>query len=428
MKKNILEPLLLTSTILVISIFYFSGLVRVPFHPDESTQIFTSADVDDFLKNPASLFWSATQPVDNRLYYRLVDPPLTREWIGVVRSIAGFAPTRMDWDWSLSWDENMAQGAFPGARLLLLARWAVAIVFPLTLLLAYLLGKTIRSKLLGWLNLALTASNALVLLHTRRAMAESFLFFFCLLTLWLVFHLKRHAWLAMIPAALAFNAKYSLFPLALLVAIAVLWTPPGSQRKWSKRIFALVASGALFLAITFALNPVLWGSPIQAARAAIAARSELMARQTSEIQALSSDQTAITVGSKAAALIGELFILPPAAQDVGNYAVQIDPQNRTYLSNPLNNLLRGFVAGGFFFILCLAGLIFWIIQLFRRPPEGQLRNAALLLLAFFLQFLAQIALYQVIFQRYYLTLISFTTLFSATELVFLVETIKNKTD
>lgn len=84
---------------MTISVFYLAGLGTVPFHPDESTQIFMSADLERFFENPADLFWQPHQINEQRQRYRLLGAPLPRYVIGFGRLVAGrLAPLPTNWD------------------------------------------------------------------------------------------------------------------------------------------------------------------------------------------------------------------------------------------------------------------------------------------------------------------------------------------
>ena len=113
--------------IILLSILYWSGLQVVPFHPDESTYIFMSGDLELVINNPGSLFWQPDQLTDFRMHYRLLDPPTSRYLVGIGRSLAGLSALPADWDWSLTWQQNQSAGALPDENLRIVSRAAVAI-------------------------------------------------------------------------------------------------------------------------------------------------------------------------------------------------------------------------------------------------------------------------------------------------------------
>ena len=70
---------------LFLTLFYLWGMNLVPFHPDESTQIFMSQDPFDFIKDPLSLSYSPDTELTSKMTYRAIDMPLTRYLIGFAR-------------------------------------------------------------------------------------------------------------------------------------------------------------------------------------------------------------------------------------------------------------------------------------------------------------------------------------------------------
>ena len=55
--RHILLQLIFTGIITVIAI---AGLPGIPFHPDESTQLFMSSDIETLRHAPLSLVWDKT--------------------------------------------------------------------------------------------------------------------------------------------------------------------------------------------------------------------------------------------------------------------------------------------------------------------------------------------------------------------------------
>ncbi len=168
-----------------------------------------SDDVDLFFSNPSSLFYAKTANDDPKQTYRFLDSPMTRYTIGLWRTINGQPPLDQDWDWSGDWEEN--QAAIPNSGLLFIARLSVSIVFPLSVLLVFFITRKLFTLPTALLSSFLFMTNAVILLHTRRAMAESLMIFFMLFSIWIIFLIKdEHFFLAAIPIALAINTKQSL--------------------------------------------------------------------------------------------------------------------------------------------------------------------------------------------------------------------------
>ena len=211
-------------TLLMLSIFYISGVSKVPFHPDESTLIFMSADFEHLFSDPLSMSWKAGDPIPDTVRYRMIDAPITRYLLGFGRSINKITAPQVDWDWSATWEENEIAGALPDERLLLTERLVIASFFPLTILLLYLIGLKLDGRLLGILIVLLFSLNPLILLHTRRAMAEGVLIFGLVLTMYTSLKYAKYPFLVGLTAALAFNAKHSAFVLIPIGLLAVCWS------------------------------------------------------------------------------------------------------------------------------------------------------------------------------------------------------------
>ena len=205
--------------LILLTAFALSGTGEVPFHPDESTQLYMSRDFELLLSDPLSLAWTPDQSGDGRLHLRLVDAPLTKYLLGLGRSLVGLPALPADWDWSKTWEQNQAAGALPDPGLLLAGRLALTLLLPFSLLLVYQIGARMHGSLTGLLAALLLGLNALVLLHDRRAMAEAALTFGVLFALWSFLAGKRHPWLVGLGLAVVFNAKQTglaLLPVGLL--------------------------------------------------------------------------------------------------------------------------------------------------------------------------------------------------------------------
>ncbi|MCC6148290.1 MAG: hypothetical protein IT308_12075 [Anaerolineaceae bacterium] len=384
-----------------------------------------SRDIDLFSQHPSFLFWHENVSSDPAQNYRLLDAPLTRYLIGIGRRIAGGQlPTPEDWDWSKTWDENREAEALPNNLLLLTARASTAFLFPITCLIIYAIGALIESRKTAWLSFLLFAGNALILLHTRRAMAESALVFAVALTIWVVLKFPDNPWLLALASALAFNAKQSAIALSLWTVLALIFL--GNQSTpWRKRFFKLLAYTVLFVGITFLLNPFLWNSPFKAAPAAWHARSILLEKQVVSFGDAAPGQILFTPGRRLTALAANLYILPPQVAEAGNYLAETQTTTQDYFSNPFHNLLRGLAGGAFFLTLT----IFGVVMLLRQTCRGagiKRQHALLLSIGGFLQLIGLLAAVPLPFQRYVVPLIPFTCLYIAYGLVQLTKVKKRR--
>lgn len=412
MSKNLQHNAPLILVIFLFSLLYFAGIHEVPFHPDESTQIFMSQDVRLFFSQPSSLFYNPADIENVRQRYRLLDPPLSRWFIGTAQWIFNLPPLRSDWNWAKTWQENLEMGALPGNDNLFISRLSVSFVFPMLLFIAYRIGGRIGGKSTAWLNLIFTATNALILLHTRRAMAESLLLFFSSLSIYFLLKEKKVTWVIACSVALAFNAKYSTAPLFLAGLISCVLSSIKLRVPFRHTLKNIISYSIIFVLITLLLNPVLWPTPFETIKAAATERQSLLSAQTSAIGEYNPAQTPQTIPTRLLALIAQVFIAPPAIADVGNYLATTEIQTRVYFSRPWNNLTNGFFIGGFFFALALIGLIWMTREAWhsRQNPESPV---ILLLIAFALQLTGIITGIPLSFQRYYIPLIPFLTIFMA---------------
>jgi len=401
--------ILLLIFISAVSAAYLRGTAAVPFHPDESTRIFTSSDGALFLHDPSALFWREEKTGDLRQAYRELDAPLANYLIAFARWLAGNPQLDQDWDWGKTWPENEQAGALPSPSLLLASRLAIACLFPLSLALLFFTARRFANELTAWVSVFLLASNALALLHTRRAMAEGLLLFTSIFTLWLLGRAENKRWLVSIPAALALCAKQSLAPLLVVGLAASLWpvgVPPAQRLK--NALAHGLGYTASVLVLIFFLHPFLWENPASAIQAAARARQQLAASQVADRpeQALNSPTRRLV------SLVGNLYFNPPMIAETGNYLAEIQSAAEAYLANPLHTLFRSLPGGAALFALALFGVTAGILRTFKAKAAAQ-RRLILLLAATFLQAIALYWLIPLPWQRYYLPLAPYACLWAA---------------
>jgi 4-amino-4-deoxy-L-arabinose transferase-like glycosyltransferase len=385
-----------------------------------------SGDLEIFNKDPSNLIWRADISLDNRMKYRLLDAPFAREWIGVFRLITGKPPLLSDWDWALTWRENENAGAMPSFGLLNTGRLASSIFLPLDLIFLFLIGQKIRGKQMGWLMVFLFSFNALVLLHTRRAMSEGPLLFFIIFAIWAFLQNPKYLILSAIPVALAFNSKYSalpLFPLGVFTIVIRNW---GSIKDLKRILLQTLAYILVFLFITVLLNPFLWFHPYQALLNAFQTRQELITRQVYELGQLNPGIVLSSPLKRILAMVGNLFITPLAFSEVGNYIQNTGSSEIIYLQNSIQNLFRGFTGGGIYLLLTISGFIFGLIGIRKESPERNLIQL-ILLVGTILQAIFLHVAFPLPFQRYVMPLVPFTIIWAALVINEIIDTLIRKT-
>ncbi len=355
--------------------------------------------------------WQLQSEQDVRQQYRELDAPLTRYILGFSRYLAGLPAPQVDWDWSKTWEENRTAGALPEPDLLFAGRLAMTLLLPFSMTLIYIEGTLLGGKFCGLLPAFLLASNALVLLHTRRAMAEGVLLFGVVLALWSFSQVEKRPWLAGLAAAIAFNAKQTAFPLALLGLALVIWFHLRGSRRIQKATVASSAFLVVFLGVTFLLNPVWWTNTASALKSSWEARLALSSRQVSEIGVLIPSEVIKTPVEKAVSWMGNLYFLPAAVADVGNYLQNTAASQNTYFSIPGHNLFRGVLPGGIFICVTLFGVILALIQL-RYKPAAQRKALVVLLVSVGLETAFLVWSIPLAWQRYVIPIIPFICLFA----------------
>jgi 4-amino-4-deoxy-L-arabinose transferase-like glycosyltransferase len=419
MRKFISVHWVFIFSFILLTVFLFSGRSEIPFHPDESTHLYMSQDIDLYLRNRAQLFFNIQNDDDSRQRYRLIDAPLTRYILGVGRSIMGLSPLESDWDWSRTWAENIQSNAMPSNNLLQAGRTSMTLLLLLSTILIYFVGFHIGGQSCGLAAAVLLGFNALALIHGRRAMSEGALIFGITLFLFSLINSTKLPWLTGLGMALAFNTKHSTIPLIVVGLLAVSWVEENSTNLKSKVIRNVALYLGIFLLITIALNPVFWHQPINALQSAIFERQQLLNQQVNDTQMIMPDRVLDDYVKRTAALIANLFILPPSVADVGNYTENTASSELKYLSNPLNNLLRGTLGGGIVMLLTLFGISLAGIHT-RTLSSNNKKTMILLLLATILQGFGLLIFVPLPWQRYVIPLVPFISLWAACGLGYLI--------
>jgi 4-amino-4-deoxy-L-arabinose transferase-like glycosyltransferase len=409
--------------LVLLSVFFVWGLQFIPFHPDESTYLYMSSDFDVLLSDPLSLAWHTNQENDPRQRYRELDAPLHRYILGVGRTLAGLPALPVDWDWSSSWEDNIASGAYDD-QLLSIGRLSVTILLPLSLFFIYQIGKSVHGYKLGLIVVLLLCSNALVLLHARRAMAEGVLLFGVTLALWGFLQGRGRSWLAGLGMAIAFSAKQSTLPLLPVGLVAVCWLDKHQDSAFRKIASNITQFVAAFVFVTSLLNPLYWRDPINALHASYETRQDLLASQIADTQYFLPDKLLETPTERTIVMGFNIFVSPPIYGLFGNLEPTWDEIAR-YLRIPGHNLFRGFIWGGIFLTLMLCG-IFFALQEIMNKSSLKRKSLAILLLATLAQAGALIAVVPLPWPRYSIPLIPLTTIWIAYGMVKISQALRNR--
>jgi 4-amino-4-deoxy-L-arabinose transferase-like glycosyltransferase len=413
--RTIILQILLVLGIVLWLLFYFGGLATVPFHPDEATQIFMSQDVDHLISGKGSeLIYDPVKSADPAQQYRLLDAPITKYIIGLARQITNSPALKSDWDWTKTWEEN--NSSLPNPKLLLVSRISIAILLPITLLMFFALIKNIFGKPIAITSTILFMTNSLILLHTRRAMAEGSLLFFIVAGLLLLIKLpKKNLYISAIPVVLATNTKQSALPLLFICMICIIYQTKHSIRSMVKQTILFIM---LFITIFYLLNPVMWNNPIQVFKTMLRERSALTTEQINAISLNSPQFILDRPDEKIIGVIGQLFVIAPSIEDIANYQDSLSSAKQEYLSRFLNRGIgRNQYMGSLYFLFLGIGLY---SELKKRDPKR------LLIILTFIFFVLEILIFfSIPFQRYYIVLIPFSSVLMASGIQSTYEKIKN---
>jgi 4-amino-4-deoxy-L-arabinose transferase-like glycosyltransferase len=335
---------------LIFTFFYLWGMDLVPFHPDESTQIFMSQDVFDFIKDPLSLAYSPGVELTNRMTYRSIDGPLTRYIIGFARYITRSPGLLSDWDWSHTWEQNLEAGAYPSSALLTTARLIPTLLVPISIYLFYFSIRKTLPKTPAHIASIYLGLNSLILLHGRRAMAEPALLFGIMLFLWSITRDRIKPILVGFALAIAFNAKQT-GAFIIPVGIIAVCTLPDEDQHLKNMLARSVALLAVFLIITLLLNPFYWKSPLAAIIVSYQTRSQLLNLQMADHLGGARPSVFALFFS----LISNLFISPPAVYEISKYLEPLSRQIQIYQGILPHNWGRGLIAGSLQLTISLSG-------------------------------------------------------------------------
>lgn len=389
-----------------LSFYHLGTLHLIPFHPDESTQIYMSQDFEHMLTDPFDMAWEPEDEVSREMRLRQLDAPLTKYLIGLGRSFSGQKPLPKDWRWDLSWTANAKNGALPSDKLLHAARWSTTLLLPITLTLFYTTLIKLDGSFAGLFGTFMLGANALVLIHARRAMAEGAILLGVTAFLWSLHYRRTQPWLVGLAVAVAYNAKQSTLPLLPVGIIAVSWMPKPAQNL-SKLIKNLALCLGSFLLLTYILNPLLWNHPWGALLARWQARFAFTRNQISTINNLTPNQVLDSYPQRLLSLLNNLYLNQPSVADVGNYLDHTREASKAYFQIPGSAFGRGLIAGGIFLTLTLGGILFSIFETV-QDNSPDLEQLSLVFLATLGQSTALLLFVPLPWQRYVIPLLPFS--------------------
>ncbi|HFC10104.1 MAG TPA: hypothetical protein ENJ54_09700 [Chloroflexi bacterium] len=383
----------------------------VPFHPDESTYLYMSADGAALLHTPLSLAYHAAAD-DLRQHYRLVNAPLTRYLVAAGLALGRQPALRADWDWSADWQTNVTRGALPTRDQLAAARGVMTLCTALAGLLLALTACRFGGIFAGALTLLLFLFNPLVLLHGRRAMMEAPMLLGLAWLLWEITAPRPQAWRVGLALAWGIWAKYWVVALAP-VALWAVWRAAAPNRRARLRRTAWVA--VLPLLIGFLLQPVLWKQPWRVLPHMAAERLEVTQTQRAAFKAVLPAYAPDTPVQRLEVILGQLYLAPPAYLDLGKYHAPLASTIAAYDAHPWAHWTHSLPVATLRLLFMLLGLAAMLAWARKADPRGH--AARLCLLAAVFQWGVLLLTLPLAFQRYALVVLPWVILWETVGVV-----------
>ncbi len=362
--------------LMALSAYILIGTSLVPFHGDESTQIYMSRDYAyQFMQHNLDLVTyhePAISPTEQEL--RLLNGPINKYLNGLAWHLGGFSLDDINeqWDWGADWDYNQRSGHIPTLELLRVTRWPSAILLAGGMIALFMLGWLVGQRPVAYLASLYYALNPTLLINGRRAMMESGLLFFGLLVLLAaIWFLRQPSWrttlLLGISGGLAIASKHTaLFAVLTIFGGCLIYSVVQfirqsritakdenhlSRTNLAASIGRLFAAGVLTLLVFYVLNPVWWGDPISRVSTVLQLREDLLETQVAVFGGYAD------MGDQAAGFARQAFINNPQYYETAGWQQPLADQITTYEASPWGGIsIGGSVVGGLILaLLCMAG-------------------------------------------------------------------------
>jgi 4-amino-4-deoxy-L-arabinose transferase-like glycosyltransferase len=293
-RKKILFPLINAIVFAILLVSTTRNIDSVPFHPDESSRIFSS-DVYEAL---ISLDFSS--PVWEESYWTLTQPPVSRYIIGIGRHLGGYDNVVIAGGYNnfVTLQENIGNNVVPTGRFLWYCRLPMAILMTFSFMILFILITDSFGILPAFIFLLLTILNNYYYVTFRLAIGESPLLFFSVLALlfsyigikqWsgneqIPLTIKRKKmlfWylLLAIASGLAAGSKLngSIIMFGSLIALFILgYKEIDKTNRYFLIIFLPVITGIISFATFVGINPYLYKQPLSRSLGMLLFRSHEM--------------------------------------------------------------------------------------------------------------------------------------------------------
>lgn len=344
--------------------YILAGITLVPFHGDESTQIYMAHDYFyQFVQHDLALVtYSAnpTSPVEQDL--RLINGTVNKYTIGLIVHLSGRGIDALNnpYLWDTTYEYNLRAGHMPDDALLNVARLPSALFLAAGIGLIFAVGMAVGGRGTAYLASLYYALHPLLLLNGRRAMMEGSLIAFGLLVLLGGIYVIRYrtGWAALLLGAasgLAVASKHTnAFTVFAVFAVCGVWLFALRWHRSSaqKPPFAiLLAAGIAAFAVFYALNPAWWGAPAERAAEVLRQRTALLEGQSAVFGSYA------TFGEQLSGFWRQAFVALPQYYEVDGWQDNIGDQISRYEASIWRGIaVGGSTLGGLLLLgLCLVG-------------------------------------------------------------------------
>lgn len=357
----------------VLMVYVMAGVAVAPFHGDESTLIYMSRDYAyQFIDRDLSRLAFDATPDDNpdpefatQQQLRLLNGTIPKYWMGFSWHVAGYTVDDLNdqWFWGPDYAYNLANGHIPTPDLLQTVRFGTALLMALAVPVAFGIGLTLggdgaRGRVTAYAVSLLFALNPALLINGRRAMMESALMLFSLLTVLAAVRLIRaRRWWPVFGLAIgmAVASKHTtimaVLPVVAAVTLALVWRARRERRRLAGDLAALAAAGVVAIGVFYVLNPGWWGDPIGRAQHVLALRTELLGGQ------LGLSPNYGTLGDRLSGFVNAVFVGWPQYYEIVDWAAYIPDQIADYEATPWFGLGGSALWGVIMAALSVCGLI-----------------------------------------------------------------------
>ena len=280
-----------------LALYALAGAAIVPFHGDESTQIFMGRDyyylfLEGDLSKIHYVSTGSESPIEQHL--RTVNGTISKTIHGWLAARNGFEAADINgpWEWDYEYDANRAADGIPDAELLRQARLASSAQLAVAVAVFFAFVRLSINRPTAYLASAIFAFHPTVLINGRRAMMEgSHLLGMMLVLLVAVWLLRERKWwqflLLGVCSGFAIAAKHpNAFVVTLVFLACASWIVYELAREaetFREDIFrsavGVLAATAVTIIVFLLLNPAWWRTPLNAASGVLAERVELLNRQ-----------------------------------------------------------------------------------------------------------------------------------------------------